>query len=92
MEYKTFYNRLSQITDHDWLVQKDPGTCFLNVYYRKGSHLLLAFYIQTNDPFVLISSLENRSKIKHFNFSRKVYALCCLLASTPIDERGQLSK
>lgn len=90
MEYRTFFNKLGQIEGHHWLVERRTGQPFLNIYYRNGSHLDLAYYIHLNEPFMLVSTIDNQKMLRHAKYSQQVYILCSCLASTQIKKRGEL--
>lgn len=90
MRYREFYNKLGQIGNHLWLVEKNADKSFLDVYYRNGVHIQLAYSIHLTMPFMLISTIDNRKMLEHANYSQKVYTLCSYLASTQIDKRGKL--
>lgn len=90
MRYREFYNKLGQIGNHLWLVEKNADKSFLDVYYRNGVHIQLAYSIHLTMPFMLISTIDNRKMLEHANYSQKVYTLCSCLASTQIDKRGKL--
>lgn len=89
MTYREFYNKLGQLGNHRWLVEREDKS-FLDIYYRDGVHMKLAYSIHLTMPFMLISTIDNRKMLEHANYSQKVYTLCSCLASTQIDKRGKL--
>lgn len=90
MRYREFYNKLAQIGTHRWLVEKSDDKSYLNIYYRNGTHIYLAYFIHLGVPFSLMRTIDNRKILQHAKFSQKVYILCSCLASTPIKKRGEL--